>query len=83
MSDLRELAACRDHDPEIWFPIGTPGAPAYEAEVERAKAICRTCPALISCLFYALDNGVKFGVWGATTEFERDALLRELPRVAA
>lgn len=76
-------AACRGHDTEDFFPVGTPGAPAYEAAVARAKAVCRTCPAMVDCLFLALDHGIEFGIFGGTTEFERADLLRALPRVPA
>ena len=39
----REVAACRDADPDLFFPVGTAG-PALR-QVEEAKRICRACPA--------------------------------------
>jgi len=44
MSDWRHVAACRDEDPELFFPIGTSG-PAL-LQVEQAKAVCRRCSAV-------------------------------------
>lgn len=82
MCDLTD-AACRGMDVELFFPVGTPGAPAYERGVERAKAVCRTCPAVDACLFWALNHGIEFGVFGATDGPERADLLRALPRVPA
>jgi WhiB family redox-sensing transcriptional regulator len=32
--------------------------------VERAKAMCRGCPARIACLAGALERGEPWGVWG-------------------
>jgi WhiB family redox-sensing transcriptional regulator len=67
----REAAACRDADPDLFFPVGTAG-PALR-QVEEAKRICRACPAQAPCLAWALDHGVGSGVWGGTTEEERRA----------
>jgi WhiB family redox-sensing transcriptional regulator len=44
----REAAACRDADPELFFPVGTAG-PALR-QIEEAKRICRACPAQAPCL---------------------------------
>lgn len=75
-----ESAACRDADPELFFPVGTSG-PAL-LQTAAAKAVCRRCPVLIDCLFWALDHPLEaeYGVWGGTDEFERRDLLRQLPR---
>jgi WhiB family redox-sensing transcriptional regulator len=72
----RAVAACRDADPDLFFPIGT-GGPARR-EIDEAKRICRTCPAQAQCLAWALDHGVTDGVWGGTTADDRRAL-RSLP----
>src|SRR5690554_6899610 len=67
--DWCHRAACRDEDPELFFPTGTDG-PAL-AQVEQAKAVCRRCPVTGECLRWALDTGQDHGVWGGTTEGER------------
>lgn len=64
-------AACRDEDPELFFPL-TPGGPALH-EVARAKAVCARCEVRGECLRYALETGQSSGVWGGTTEMERRA----------
>ena len=66
--DWRDYAACRDIDPELFFPLGTSGACLIQ--IEAAKQICRTCPVREPCLRWALDSG-DAGVWGGTTEDER------------
>jgi len=72
--DWRHLAACRDEDPELFFPIGTTG-PAL-LQVEEAKAVCRGCAVIDDCLSWALESGQETGVWGGTSEDERRVLAR-------
>lgn len=68
----RENAACRDADPDLFFPIGTAGNSLRQAD--EAKRICHRCPAQNQCLAWALENGITDGVWGGTTENERRAI---------
>ncbi|HEY2220879.1 WhiB family transcriptional regulator [Actinomycetospora sp.] len=70
-----ELAACRDHDPELFFPIGTEGPGAEQATA--AKYICGTCPISSACLRWALDTGQEAGVWGGTSEEDRRDMRRD------
>ena len=72
--DWRHRAACRDEDPELFFPAGTSG-PAL-LQVEQAKAVCRRCPVTGECLRWALDTGQEYGIWGGATEEERRAWRR-------
>jgi WhiB family transcriptional regulator, redox-sensing transcriptional regulator len=72
----RDDAACRDADPDLFFPIGTTGPTLVQ--IGEAKRICRACPAQASCLAWALENGVADGIWGGTTHDERRAI-RALP----
>lgn len=69
--DWRHQAACRGTDPDIFFPNGTTG-PMWR-EVERAIAICRTCPVQGACREWALRTNQDVGVWGGMTENERRA----------
>lgn len=70
--DWRDHAACRDADPELFFPVGTAG-PAL-LQIEQAKQICARCPVRAACLDWAIRNGQDAGVWGGTSEEERRAL---------
>jgi WhiB family redox-sensing transcriptional regulator len=72
--DWRHRAACRDEDPELFFPIGTTG-PAV-LQVEEAKSVCRRCTVIDDCLSWALESGQDAGVWGGLDEEERYALKR-------
>ena len=76
--DWRAKAACRDKDPELFFPVGNTGA-AYQ-QIEEAKAVCRTCKVIDACLKCALDTNQDYGVWGGLSEDERRALKRRARR---
>ncbi|CAL9279508.1 MULTISPECIES: WhiB family transcriptional regulator [unclassified Streptomyces] len=80
MQDWRQSAACRDEDPELFFPVGTSGPAVMQAE--EAKRICARCPVREQCLQWALDAGQDFGVWGGTSEDERRTLRRRAARAA-
>jgi WhiB family transcriptional regulator, redox-sensing transcriptional regulator len=79
--DWRHRAACRDEDPELFFPIGNTG-PAL-LQIEEAKAVCRRCPVIEPCLAWALETGQDAGVWGGMSEDERRALKRRNARTRA
>jgi WhiB family redox-sensing transcriptional regulator len=70
--DWRTRAACRDTDPDLFFPIGTTGQAIDQ--IEAAKAVCRACDALTECLEFALATNQESGVWGDTSEEERRKL---------
>ena len=56
--------ACRDEDPEIFFPIAEQG-PAL-AQVSAAKAVCLRCAVSTACLSFGLQTSQE-GIWGGTT----------------
>ncbi len=70
----REKAACHDIDTNTFFPVGLTGSSIEQTN--RAKTICRSCPAQAPCLEFALRTNQDHGVWGAHTEEERRALRR-------
>jgi WhiB family redox-sensing transcriptional regulator len=70
--------ACRDHDPELFFPISV--SDAGSGQIERARAICDGCDVRAECLRYALANRIKDGIWGGRTEQQRQSLLRSRRR---
>jgi WhiB family redox-sensing transcriptional regulator len=72
--DWRDHAACRDTNPDLFFPVGTTG-PAIE-QIDQAKAVCRECPVQGACLEFALVTNQDSGVWGGTSEEERRKLRR-------
>jgi WhiB family transcriptional regulator, redox-sensing transcriptional regulator len=74
VEDWRDDAACRDTDPDLFFPVGTTG-PAIE-QIEAAKAVCFQCDAREACLEFAIVSNQDSGVWGGTSEEERRVLRR-------
>lgn len=62
-------SACRDYDPELFFPVGH-GALA-EAQYEIARSICNSCPVRQRCLTESLERGDEWGMFGGQTPEER------------
>ena len=67
-------SACREIDPEIFFPDPSPW---MLSEIAAAKEVCSICPVREVCLEYAMVNGVEYGVWGGLTRNERRALKKK------
>jgi hypothetical protein len=74
-SRWRERAACRDVDPELFFPTAKPGTPAHDRQAAPAKKVCRRCPVREQCLTDALAR-LPHGVAGGLTEHEREQIRR-------
>lgn len=72
--DWRDQAACREVDPELFFPA--PRARGSVKQVLQAKRVCARCPVREVCLEWALDSGQHTGVWGGLSEDERGPLAR-------
>jgi WhiB family redox-sensing transcriptional regulator len=73
--EWRRVAACRDTDPDLFFPVGTTG-PAIE-QIENAKAVCHQCEAQADCLEFAIATNQDSGIWGGTSEEERRQLRKQ------
>jgi WhiB family transcriptional regulator, redox-sensing transcriptional regulator len=73
-TDCRDHAACRDADPELFFPIGNAGSALLQ--LDQAKQVCAPCAVRTACLEWALASGQQAGVWGGASEDERRALRR-------
>ncbi|MFC8708927.1 MULTISPECIES: WhiB family transcriptional regulator [unclassified Streptomyces] len=71
--------ACHGMDVEDAEAVFFPGPRDHE-EIAEAKELCGWCPVRRDCLDFALDNGLKNGVWGGLTEAERRPLHDGLPR---
>jgi WhiB family transcriptional regulator, redox-sensing transcriptional regulator len=61
-----DRAACRGFDAEIFF--------REHGRSTAAKAVCARCTVRQECLEDALTNLELFGVWGGTTERERQRI---------
>jgi WhiB family transcriptional regulator, redox-sensing transcriptional regulator len=67
-----DLGACRDEDPDLFFPIASAG-PGL-AQVAAAKVVCARCAVRQTCLRFALEASQDYGVWGGLSEEERRAI---------
>jgi hypothetical protein len=89
---VRAGAGCRGRDPEDWYPadwyaedwypgVGTSADDVTDAHAQaardHARAVCGGCPVTAACLELALRIPAgAHGIWGATTERGRRAILR-------
>ena len=53
---------------------------ASHAVIEEAKAVCRSCEVVDTCLKWAMESGQDSGVWGGMSEDERRAMKRRAAR---
>lgn len=64
----RDRALCEGMPTEQFFP--------RKSDIEQETiAICLACPVRPRCLQYALDTRSDYGIWGGTTQVERERLL--------
>lgn len=67
----RKDLPCQSADPELFFPPDR----KHGWSPEPAKAVCRRCPIIAECKEWAVAAGpCLYGVYGATTPTERDAI---------
>lgn len=63
------IPPCRDVDPELFFPdTGN--------SYDEARAVCAGCPVQQPCADWAIDAGVRHGMWGALNPDELAARRR-------
>lgn len=64
------LGACKQSDKEQFFPEkGDSASPA--------QLVCGSCPVRQHCLDYAMDNDIRFGVWGGLSARQRQKLVKD------
>jgi WhiB family redox-sensing transcriptional regulator len=72
--DFAERAACASVDTELFFPV----TGWHAKQVAEAEAVCARCAVQRACRQWALEQG-EHGIWGGTTESERDNERRVRP----
>lgn len=70
---------CQENDPETWFPSGE-NLPEDTEKIRVAKSLCSQCHERTKCLTFAVTNRIRYGIWGGTTEKERESLIRRMSR---
>ncbi len=66
----QDFANCLGIDPDLFFP-------ERGASTREAKAVCKACVVREECLESALEEGIKFGIWGGMSERERRRIRRQ------
>jgi WhiB family redox-sensing transcriptional regulator len=67
-------ALCRGLPSDVFYPPDNERGGSKRRREDHAKRICRACPVLDACRRHAIELGEPYGVWGATTPAERQAL---------
>ncbi len=62
----QDKALCAKFPADDWFPVPGDGPAVAEAD-----EVCLRCPVQVSCLAAALVVGEEHGIWGGTTEADR------------
>ncbi len=78
MTAWQAHAACRDADPDLFFP-------AFEdytttetaAQLIAAAKVCHDCPVRRDCLTYAIDSGQRYGIWAGHTPTQLRTIRRD------
>ena len=71
MNDWADSAACRGHDPELFYP------PRGEVISREAYLLCSSCPVRSECLDHAVRHE-SIGYWAGTSALERKRMRRKL-----
>ena len=69
----QESGACRTANPSLFYGPENESSNQRRFRETAAKAICSHCPVRTLCRAYALQTGELYGIWGGTTERERQA----------
>jgi len=64
---------CQRENPQLWFS-------ELPADLELAKAHCRSCPLRGPCLSGAVERGEPHGVWGGEIFVRGAVIARKRPR---
>lgn len=76
----QDRARCRGQDTELFYPSGSAqdDLGTTKQRVVYARRFCRPCPVRRDCLLYALSLPLilDHGVWGGTSENQREEIRR-------
>ena len=79
--DWLSRAACRVvADPSLFSSPTEESSRSSAQRTARAKALCKTCPALFPCRTYAMEAKEPDGIWGGMTANERIEFRRQSAR---
>lgn len=73
----RDDASCKGEDLSIFFIENEDGSISRK-NIKKAKSICLQCLVKIKCLNYALNEDIRYGIWGGITPRERSSLIKAI-----
>lgn len=75
--DWMEYAACKNVDQSLFFPTQYEVTSARNRRVLLpGQKICASCLYRSTCLDYAIEHGLDYGIWGGLLERERVRIRR-------
>lgn len=73
----RDDASCKGQDLSIFFIENEDGSISRK-NIKKAKSICLKCLVQVKCLSYALNEDIRYGIWGGITPRERSSLIKSI-----
>jgi len=73
----RDDASCKGQDLSIFFIENEEGSISRK-NIKKAKSICLKCLVQVKCLSYALNEDIRYGIWGGITPRERSSLIKSI-----
>lgn len=70
----QDFAACQTSDPDLFFP-SEQYTSVNKAQIDKAKAICSTCPAIEHCFNESAKLNFQYGIWAGLTAPQRKKIL--------
>lgn len=80
ISNSDEKLPCFEAGPDLFFPEAY--GRAYHKEIDKARALCGTCPMLEPCRDWAIPKPNLDGIWAGTTPKERRRIRNGKQKVA-
>ncbi|AWH90954.1 WhiB family transcriptional regulator [Dietzia lutea] len=69
----RDSAACIGQE-DLFYGAEDESKGERRRKEEKAKTVCAVCPVFETCRQFAMESKELYGVWGGTTESERNAM---------
>lgn len=67
----RDRARCRKMGNKMFFDYGKGRGVSAVKNLARVARFCSFCPVREECLRFAVDNDIKYGVWGGLSPSQR------------
>jgi WhiB family transcriptional regulator, redox-sensing transcriptional regulator len=71
-TDWRDYGACRDMDPELFFP-----RTALGRKYKLVMDTCAVCPVRAQCLEFAVTQQIEYGIYGGVGAGKRAKMIRD------